>query len=280
MALYNSYVQGDSEFKCGVIITGNPGIGKTLLLYFILWCMAQLSKTVVLQLGKENLICLFQPNKPVLVVESNIPVFPELDSRETIFLYDPYPGVEPRFTPAFTIVASSPNNKNFKEFSKQSIKKFYMPTWDGEELKQCNKVVWGIPDTDFEQRWLMFGGIPRHILNADEHTAELRKAITESNIYEVCRNIGNLETAPAASHKLLQYEVTDDFKVDFVRFASSYVRDELCNYWKLTRANKMEELYLEWENSDAHRKFLSDMWQFTAAKRLIKVGSHYVLYVK
>jgi len=274
VALYHAYVQGKSNFRSGVIITGNPGIGKTFMLWYILWNLAHtLKATVVLQLGKEKLICLFQPNKPPLVVESDMPAFPELDSRETIFLYDPYPGVEPRFTPAFTIVASSPNDKNFKEFFKRSTKKLYMPTWDWDELQQCNKELWRISDAALEKNFLMFGGIPRHILSAEEYASELEIAIRQANIYATIDSIGNLEAAPQESHKILQYEVTDDFKVDYVRFATSYVRDELCSQWSRKRAFEMEKLYLQLENSAAHRKFLGDIWQFTAAKRLLQVSS-------
>jgi hypothetical protein len=202
-----------------------------------------------------------------------MPAFPELDSRETIFLYDPYPGVEPRFTPAFTIVASSPNDKNFKEFFKRSTKKLYMPTWDWDELQQCNKELWRISDAALEKNFLMFGGIPRHILSAEEYASELEIAIRQANIYATIDSIGNLEAAPQESHKILQYEVTDDFKVDYVRFATSYVRDELCSQWSRKRAFEMEKLYLQLENSAAHRKFLGDIWQFTAAKRLLQVSS-------
>jgi hypothetical protein len=270
--LYDDYTKGQQRYLKGkVIVTGNPGIGKSYFLFYLLLEFCLKGKIVVLQLGKQGLICLFQPGKAPQVVSGNKPNFPELSSKETIFLYDPEPGVEPKFVHAFTIISSSPNKKNFKEFRKEPSEKLYMPTWTWDELQECNKILWSMPVDDLKKGFAYFGGVPRYIRGNQEYLGDLHAAVEQADYLDIMKHMGNLETAPEASHKLLQYVVTENFCVKHVTFASKYVSDLLLQRWLKLRSFRVHKLYLQTADSPALRAFAGALWQHACSQILPKV---------
>ena len=101
-----------------IVLTGNPGIGKTLGIVEVMRVAASRGVTVVLQLGKEgDDRYLFRAGMPVLAGDEN-------DFRE--FLEDPNVWYivdstnEPRACPAWTLFVVSPTRDLFWRYFKEA----------------------------------------------------------------------------------------------------------------------------------------------------------------
>jgi hypothetical protein len=147
----------------GCIFTGNPGIGKSVWLNFALVRFLQLGRRVVLQRAGKEGYWLFSKTSCCRVGVG----FPELDSekwRDVVYLFDDpnETGASPRDTDAFTIVACSPQVKHYKKLNKSlRVEKMYFPCWSLDELRV---VEHGLNAATLEERWLLWGGIPRYVL--------------------------------------------------------------------------------------------------------------------
>ena len=219
MGLYKPQLPGR-----GIVITGNPGIGKSWFLSYCLLRLANEKRTVFFESVRTDERWLFKPDGTVTQIKGDWPL--ETGDPSTVFLFDPYGGAprEPERVTAFTVVASSPNEQNFKEFAKQTgSQKFYMPCWTWDEIELI------LPHLPFEperarQRYEKFGGIPRYIFGTEKWDRELDDAIAITTCSDLYRSVGGPEMLKSASHKVLQYKVDiPSYEKSHVIFASDYV---------------------------------------------------------
>jgi hypothetical protein len=258
--------------RVGAVITGNPGIGKSFFLFYLLWVLAQRNVNVVLRLAEDKITCLFRPNEIPQIVVGTFYHFKDLDCIHTIFLCDPKPGEEPVKVNAFTIIASSPKKSNFKEFLKRKTSKFYMPVWSLEELKECNSTLWNLPANKTDSGFSKFGGIPRYILDMEKSLQALHETIAlVPDVDTLFKDVTNMEMAPESSHKLLQYSVSESFTVTCVKFASEYVYVRLRE--RFYENNELQEIkdFLKYEKVPEKRGVCGMQWQFLARSQLLKV---------
>ncbi len=188
----------------GVVITGNPGIGKSWSLCYFLMVLANEKRTVVLESADADRMWVFRADGTTSVIRhprSQDFDPPELDDPHTVYLFDTA-GESPREplrVDAYTVVASSPNPANFKQFLKRVGSKLYLPCWSLEDLKCVLGFFPHITEEVLEERFLRFGGIPRFVLpspdNYYEHhsDAELEFAITECDLQSMLISAGNIE---------------------------------------------------------------------------------------
>ena len=173
----------------GVLVTGNPGIGKSWFLCYCLWRLAQMKSTLFYEHCGMGMAWLLSPNGHVVEydLQKSWAYPPELQSADTFYLFDPADSSPrtPRLgLPAFTIVASSPNPVHYKQFFKQqAIARYYMPCWSLDELRSVLPHFAGITDQLLAERFATFGGIPRYVLNNDKRwDDELDEAIKNCDV--------------------------------------------------------------------------------------------------
>ncbi|XP_064397367.1 uncharacterized protein LOC135344162 [Halichondria panicea] len=207
-----------------IIISGNPGIGKSWFsLFELIMSLKNLSTSPYTAIVYENpnlgIKCVFNEDGYQSSDES---VALALYSFCTLFLYDcSTNGKEPTLlSNAITIVYTSPRESNYKNFQKQKkpLKCLYMPTWTVDELKKIAPV-----DMDVSDRFRVWGGIPRYILDEDLDQAVLHRAVNaikEVKIYELAFKSGGDETI---GHKIYHMDVSSDYTSYDTSFASEFI---------------------------------------------------------
>jgi hypothetical protein len=120
-----------------------------------------------------------------------------------------------------SVATVSPNRDRIKEYTKKGALKFYMPTWDLEELKQIGAYLRKLPtaldlysETGIEERFISFGGILRYVLpssqafleQAVEDQEQAAKSVDYSTLLAEGATIDS-DGGKNVSHFLLQYDV-------------------------------------------------------------------------
>ena len=125
------------EFAKPGVITGTPGIGKSVFLAFVASRLAEEGINIVIQLGKEWWSRVagqtMTRNKTEPVTLLKVP--------KTVLLADAVGGensqpVDPRIR-GCTIIFTSPQQKNYDSVWKQAegrSKRYFMPAWSEEEV--------------------------------------------------------------------------------------------------------------------------------------------------
>jgi len=222
----------DGSPECGLVITGNPGIGKSWFINYCLYRFASEKKTVFVESVSQNKAWLFRPNLPVLLFDPASSVaFPnELDNPNTIYLFDPAGNKtarEPRQVKAFTVVTASPNNAHYQQFIKRVENRLYMPCWSEDEIVEISN--YRPPHIKIEevmQRYYKYGGIIRHIFakNDEVYSRDLDSAINTFQPDLLYKTPAGLEVMPKASHCLFGYIVSSDYQ----NATLSFLSDEIC----------------------------------------------------
>ena len=252
LALVLSKYTANSVKRC--LITGTPGIGKTVsiiaLLYLVLQeNLARPSERIILDLkhaltvivhnGANNTwseYSISQQDKDILTT-----LYPLIS---TLYIYDAVEQKSPRLLPYFSIVFSSPNINHFKEYIKISLELYhiyYMPTWSWNEcLTMYNayfkdKIVANLSEGNLLSLYEKWGGLPRNIFV--DHIAsitDLDDCISGCDVIACMTSIGkNLfyypsEIAYKVRTKLMHLEVDgDSYGSARVSFGSPYIRDKL-----------------------------------------------------
>lgn len=246
----------------GVVVTGNPGIGKSSFLSYALTCLAALKIRVVFESTSQHKAWLFDFSKddsvPQVVdtddTKVQVAFKNELADRNTVFLFDTDADCprEPIKVEAFTIIAASPNKKHFKVFRDRTqpsrTLQLYMPVWILAELLDCHHKTTlynGLSTDDVTSGFNNFGGIPRYVMSAGKDRKDLHSRLKGK--LEICSSQNIMESEgrsdPAHhSHMLLRYEDVGDtpYEEVVITFASPYVFEQLAEIWE-----KDDELAME-----------------------------------
>jgi hypothetical protein len=265
-----------NERQAGVLLTGNPGIGKSVFLRFALYCFLELGKVIAFEAAEQNKVYIFKPGEEPKTYSGDLAYLPELEDRATIFLHDPKAGQEPLQADAFTILASSPNPMNYKGFRKQiKVHTLYMPVWKLGELLTCSNSLksWKLSPETITQRFSVFGGIPRFIEKYDEYYPDLIAAI------EFCDTDSLLTTATKPdlfakfSHKILHYDVSSSFQAKSMTFASDFVFKRLVEQWELKSKQALEIFVFRTTHITSLGSARGKAFEALAHQRLIQVGT-------
>jgi len=122
-----------------VLITGSPGIGKSIFYIYVLERIKQQSeiKDIVLaSFNKESDLrscVILKQGGVVLKREKSIPVI-----DNALYLYDGIPRIVEEGAGIKTVIFASPNHKFIKEHSKNpTMKKRFMPLWSEHEIVEA-----------------------------------------------------------------------------------------------------------------------------------------------
>ena len=159
-------------------ITGTPGVGKSMFLFYILWRLANKedTKTVILhrQMNHKNIYGFH--NDGCWVVPSSTDIRMLLDDLNTWYLTDALQP-QPEKVNAITVLVSSPAEKYYSDFFNYSSipPHHYLPVWSLEELKHVAESYSRSPE-EVEKRFNMIGGIARYVL---EENVDLKEKVEE-----------------------------------------------------------------------------------------------------
>lgn len=133
---------GIIESGYNLVITGNPGIGKSFFLFFFMYflCLQEETPTIVLYRHLEKVWYLFSEDGVFVEVEANgHSAFKKyLDNPNTWYLVDT---AQPLQVKAKTLLVSSPYVERYKEYLKTKAKLRFMPIWNKKEIDICRKVI-------------------------------------------------------------------------------------------------------------------------------------------
>ncbi|RIA84995.1 hypothetical protein C1645_831457 [Glomus cerebriforme] len=232
------------------IIIGNPGIGKTFFGYYLLYKLAQQNKTVIYH--KHDMLPILFSNNTSYSGKKIYEFKNILANDDVWYIVD---GSKPMNFTAKTILISSPQKNNYKEFAKIGTTFQYMSVWSWEETDTCRAVLFPELTQDFVRelydRW---GGIPRftlfYALNRSQQCL-LDKEINSVN-ETIFNFIGESADDNCAIHKIIHIytnepqeegeeteEIEDDpsssktpavtefYTMSILKFASDYVSEKV-----------------------------------------------------
>jgi hypothetical protein len=189
--------------KRHAVVTGNPGIGKSRSMAYLLRILLQNERTVIYEARKDKIVYAFIP--PVRPVRQNQssnykvwtcdyrrfsePACVALKNSDHYYLIDPDVPAQIASVNAHTVLAASPNRAHFKEFQKRAIK-WLMPIWRKEELKSLLAYIKiegaTLTDTEFESRYMNFGGRIRYMfagsVDCSEYFDDLKESVSRLDL--------------------------------------------------------------------------------------------------
>ena len=227
-----------------IIITGTPGIGKSLFALYELYKAVTEDKVVVFQHLPANVICVFANNKGL--TSPQIADCTEwLSSEDTVYLYDAGTEVPPQqlLLKAKICVFFSPNYHNYANIWKMtSSLKYYMPVWSWQEI-ECLKTKSAVSMDIVKQMYGIFGGVPRHLFlisvdKRDQEVQNLNSMCAKIEATNILKNIG--ESTTTECHRILHYITDVSYTKSETDFASTHVEEQIYN--SLSK-HKQENLY-------------------------------------
>ena len=194
-----------------VILTGNPGIGKTLGIVEVMRVAASRGVTVVLQLGKEkDSRYLFRAGEPVL--EGSKDDFKSyLRDPDVWYIVDS--ANSPHAYQAWTLFVVSPARELFWRYLKEPTDagKIYLPVWEKEEIEIARRQIYSAtPQSVVDERYGRWGGIARYVLEKRAgfwEADDLEEAIDKTSWESFKEALLDLESGTKFSHRVLHYIV-------------------------------------------------------------------------
>ncbi|EGG13256.1 hypothetical protein DFA_00001, partial [Cavenderia fasciculata] len=224
-----------------VLVKGNPGIGKSVFLFYYLYRKRSdpLVKSIIYDVVDAPVYHFtYTEDGSPIVHQGDRSSFKDILLRpdsSSLYLVDgqrPLPSKRP------TLIVSSPNKSNYEEYMKDGkTSRIIMPLWSSLEILASNCLIFDHPIQDVQSRYFRWGGIPRYVLDKISRPDQelLVNAISSTNL-EACISSINMPDSPeSGSHKVihLDAEPGTDFVRQRVSFASNYVKEKLVQrfYW-------------------------------------------------
>lgn len=214
-----------------MVITGTPGIGKSMFLFYILWRLSKINttKTVILhRQADEGKIFIFQGNRCWTTCDEE-DISELLSDKTAWYLTDDLLDPPEEIVKATTILVSSPDHKHYKEFLRCSntAPLHYLPVWCITELRIARK-MYSRSQKQLENRYLLYGGIPRFVLEKDDDLTEEIDDVVMSLEIDAFGQLVNAaeEEGQGINHLVMHYDVDSTYKKVSLRMSSSYVTEK------------------------------------------------------
>jgi hypothetical protein len=234
------------------IITGTPGIGKSLFLIYLLWKLVKEGKRVlfiyhpfnVYYDGKGGVFQFFGGHLPLDADYSfwNDTLWCLFDAK---FKKEADLGDLPIGLGTF-VVSTSPRREMVNDFKKPPVPQvFYMPTWTEAELEAVAPLF---PNAnEWRDRFGILGGIPRHVLEVTTQppTEMLEAACTDCSLDDCIKKIGMNSTITEKSkvvHLLVHVTSTPPYTNSSVCYASQTALNIIVRHKGNEAKSRMSEL--------------------------------------
>ncbi|KAI3647087.1 hypothetical protein MP228_007308 [Amoeboaphelidium protococcarum] len=234
-AIYNN---GNPPPQWKVLVSGTPGIGKTL---FLIYCAHRLvneyGKTVFLHLSTAQYKFIISPDGVHMIPKVAFK-FPKGD--DWYYLVDSLdPG---SISCAMTILTVAPGSRCANQYAKDASPFYYMPLWSWQEMEQAVSVLELQYDmSTLKHRFDILGGVPRQLFYTFESPEKVvLNALGRTKISElyVQPEGGLMENA---AHNLIHYDATDDYRDFTPRYASRYVSIKVYELLTLVGRNQLKQ---------------------------------------
>ena len=272
------------ELHCGkklhrMAITGNPGIGKSVFLFYVLWRLSLIctTETVILRREKdEGRILVFQRNDCWITKNPDL-IDQYLDDKCTWYLTDTLSKPPGEIVKAVTIVVSSPATKHYSEFLKHSATDIlrFLPVWSLEELHaSCS--LFSTMEDQVTERHTLIGGLVRFVLEKKEQ--DLRKLINEAmnkTDFGKLKNINMQEKdkVDEFSHRVIHFIIdSETFEKCGLQFSSEFVLNEALTRLQLTTIQKQTEFLLRTENVGVLGSYRGHVFEAIAHTKISQGG--------
>lgn len=124
------------------------------------------------------------------------------------------------------IFVSSPNKSNFSRIKKtlsSVLRELYMPVWSIKEVLSFNNVM-GVCIDNLEERFKMYGGCIRSIISDPKISRDaLNVALDSANLHDLV----NYHDKIPMSHQICKMEPTEDHSFFTFGFMSDYIREQI-----------------------------------------------------
>ena len=231
-----------------IVVSGNPGIGKSWFGLFVAHSLLTRSKppTIVWE-SRRSCLRFFIQGRAVL--EGSLDDFKaELSKSDNWYLVDEAVSPGPVHVAARTLVFSSPSRENYKNFLDAVAATIrYLPVWSWEEIDMCRQLLYANDPVrtlkTVNDAYLRWGGIPRFVLEkvADvSQQRELAKAIARSKLDFLLSAVGSIDSAPEASHRVLHIVTSAPYVETSIAFGSDYITARVT---ELLIARQRKELF-------------------------------------
>lgn len=269
------------------LVTGNPGIGKSRSLMYMIKLLLEDSKLVIFESRRQKqFFAIVPPAKhgkgnsykvwSTSAVGFNF-LCPALQDPSNFYLVDPGAVAEgPTFVEAHIVLAASPNRDHYHEFIKdKGVQMYMMPPWTCNELIAVRSVIDNeapLSESEISSRFYKFGGIPRYVyaLNQQYHDA-IETALSELSFTQLLKSMEkgsiiemNQSSAQRVPSILFQYKcVTIDQQASYkmessnyrLEIASGFVLEQTHNrFWKEI-ANALNPKSIDYTGSFALGRF-------------------------
>jgi len=248
-----SYRKIESIITNKTVITGTPGIGKSLFLIYLLWNLVKNGKRVLFIYfplniyydGKGGVYTIAWENLPVeddfTFWNDTLWCLFDAKNKEQAHLHRiPYEMC--RF-----IMSTSPRREMMNDFKKPPRPQtFYMPTWTEAELKAIAPLFPHAAE-EWSYRFTVLGGVPRHVLEdtVENPTEMLERACKECSLDDCVKTVGvssKITEKSKVVHLLVHVTSTDPYKQSSVCYASQTALNIIVRNKGIEAKQKMRQL--------------------------------------
>jgi hypothetical protein len=265
------------------IITGTPGIGKSLFLIYLLWKLVKEGKRVLLIYHPFNIYYdgrggVFQFFSGHLPLDADYSFW-----NDTLWCLFDAKGKKEAYLDEFPyelctfIVSTSPRREMVNDFKKPPVpQEFYMPTWSEAEMEGIAPLF---PNaTEWRDRFKNLGGIPRHVLEVTERppTQMLEAACMDCSLDDCIKKIGINSTITEKSkvvHLLVHVTSTAPHTDSSVRYASQEALNVIVRKKGNEAKRRMSELLASCEGNPLTAALCGYIFEPYAIELLEKGGS-------
>jgi hypothetical protein len=265
------------------IITGTPGIGKSLFLIYLLWKLVKEGNRVLLIYhpfniyydGKGGVFGFASKHLPLDNDDSfwNDTLWCLFDAK---FKKEADLGEFPLELCKF-ILSTSPRREMVNDFKKPPEPlEFYMPTWTEAELEEIAPLF---PEaTEWRDRFEKLGGIPRHVLEVTTRspTQMLDAACTECSLDDCIKKIGMNSTITDNSkvvHLLVHVTSTAPYTDSSVCYASQAALNSIVRNKGNEAKRRMNELLASCQGNPLTAALCGYIFESYAIEMLEKGGT-------
>ena len=201
-----------------VMITGTPGIGKSMFGYWLVAVYLQrpdVGKVIYAYCVNETAVYYhLDPSSPHIFSGVSATINDDLDRRDVVLIID---GILPPTAShqCRIIFVTSPKRELINKFVKvhPSAKRLYMPIWDWDEIKRCRQlqVFVKLDEQKVQQFFRVWGGIPRFVLAGFTNAVRnFEDVLSRSSPQDLITSVGAVASKPDVSDRLAMMHVIDD----------------------------------------------------------------------